>query len=171
MELPGANGQNLAVVEDRHRVVDETERRAGIALANDSASLSVARSFVASVLESWDREDPDNIVPLLTSEIVSNAVRHAAGRVVLELALSTRKSSAWRCGTVHPRRRSSGGRILAASVGMGSPSSSRLARSWGVERYEDHKVVWFEAPVSPRRPASPRPSSRLTPVARPATEG
>ena len=38
-----------------------------MALDNDSASLSVARSFVASTLESWDREDRDNIIPLLTS--------------------------------------------------------------------------------------------------------
>ena len=149
MELPGANGQNLAVVEDRPGVVDETDRRAGISLANNSASLSVARSFVASVLESWDRQDPDNIVPLLTSEIVSNAVRHAAGRIVLELVLDEEEIRVEvRDGapaTPVVRRSNPGG-----IGGHGLTIVESLARSWGVERYEDHKVVWFEAPVSPR---------------------
>ena len=148
MELPGANGQNLAVVEGRHRVVDETDRRAGISLANNSASLSVARSFVASVLGSWDREDPDNIVPLLTSEIVSNAVRHAAGAIILELALLDHEEVRVEVRDGAPAtpvvRRSNPGGI----GGHGLTIVESLARSWGVERYEDHKVVWFEAPVS-----------------------
>ena len=33
--------------------------------------------------------------------------------------------------------------------GHGLTIVESLARRWGVERYEDHKVVWFEAPVSP----------------------
>jgi anti-sigma regulatory factor (Ser/Thr protein kinase) len=147
VEFSAANGQNLAVVEGRHRVVDETDQRAGISLAHNSASLSVARSFVASVLESWDREDPDNIVPLLTSEIVSNAVRHAAGRITLELVLDEEevrvevRDGAPAAPVV---RRSNPGGI----GGHGLTIVESLARSWGVERYEDHKVVWFEAPVS-----------------------
>lgn len=150
MELSGANGANLAVVEGRSRVVDETDQRVGIALATDSTSLSVARSFVASVLESWDRQDPDNIVPLLASEIVSNAVRHAAGSIILELVLLNEEELRVEVRDGSPAapvvRRSNPGGI----GGHGLTIVESLARSWGVERYEDHKVVWFEAPVSRR---------------------
>ena len=34
--------------------------------------------------------------------------------------------------------------------GHGLTIVDTLARRWGVERYEDSKVVWFEAFVSPR---------------------
>jgi anti-sigma regulatory factor (Ser/Thr protein kinase) len=121
-----------------------------MALDNDSASLSVARSFVASTLESWDREDRDNIIPLLTSEIVSNAVRHAVGSVVLELALVNEDDLRVEVQDGSPaapviRRPNPGG-----IGGHGLTIVESLARCWGVQRYEDYKVVWFEAPVSPR---------------------
>jgi anti-sigma regulatory factor (Ser/Thr protein kinase) len=148
--MSGANGRNVAVVEGSYRAVDASDQRAGIALDADSASLSVARSFVASTLESWDREDPDNIVPLLTSELVSNAVRHAAGSVALELALLNGEDLRVEVQDGSPaapviRRPNPGG-----IGGHGLTIVESLARSWGVERYQDHKVVWFEAPVSPR---------------------
>ena len=88
MELSGAIRHNVAVVEGGHHAGDESEQRAAIVLASESASLFAARSFVCSMLELWDREDPENVVPLLTTEIVSNAVRHAVGSVGLELALA-----------------------------------------------------------------------------------
>ena len=64
----------------------------------------------------------------------------------------------WKCGTVRPRRpvvrRSNPGGI----GGHGLTIVESLARCWGVERYEDYKVVWFEAPVSPRVRIAPPPT-------------
>lgn len=150
MELSGAIRHNVAVVEGGHHAVDEREQRAAIVLASESASLLAARSFVCSMLELWDREDPENVVPLLTTEIVSNAVRHAGGSVCLELALlrdgDLRVEARDGCPDAPVVRRSNPGGV----GGHGLTIVDTLARRWGVERYEGSKVVWFEAFVSPR---------------------
>jgi anti-sigma regulatory factor (Ser/Thr protein kinase) len=135
---------------------DEGERRAWIVLASESSSLSIARCFVSSMLELWDYEDPNEIVPLLTSEIVSNAVRHAAGRVGLELALLDDEALRVQARDESPEtpviRRSSPDGI----GGHGLTIIDTLARRWGVERHDGSKVVWFETPVSPRSRSTPR---------------
>jgi anti-sigma regulatory factor (Ser/Thr protein kinase) len=149
VEFSGAIRDDVAVVEVGHRAVDETEQRAAIVLASESASLFAARSFVCSMLDLWDREDPENVVPLLTTEIVSNAVRHAVGSVYLELALlreNLRVEARDGCPDAPVVRRSNPGGV----GGHGLTIIDTLARRWGVERYEDSKLVWFEAHVSPR---------------------
>jgi anti-sigma regulatory factor (Ser/Thr protein kinase) len=130
----------------------EGEPRAEIVLAAEPSSLSTARCFVTSMLELWDREDPEQIAPLLTSEIVANALRHATGRIGLELSL--RNSEELR---VRVRDETPDAPVIPRSSpdgigGHGLTIIEALARSWGVERYEDCKVVWFETPVSPRAP-------------------
>ena len=145
--MSGSSWHNVAVVEDGYHAGEA--QRAGIELASDSASLSAARSFVSSALEKWDREDFDQIVPLLTSEIVSNAVRHAAGRINLEVALLNGEEL-----RVEVRDGSPDAPVIRRSNpdgigGHGLTIVDSLARRWGVERFENTKVVWFEAPVSP----------------------
>ena len=138
---------DVALVEGERRAVDERERRAGIVLAPESSSLSAARRFVSSMLELWDYEDPDEVVPLLTSEIVSNAVRHAVGSVGLELALLDGEELRVQARDESPDRpvirRSSPDGI----GGHGLTIIESLARRWGVELHEGFKVVWFETPV------------------------
>jgi anti-sigma regulatory factor (Ser/Thr protein kinase) len=140
----------VALAEGGRRPLDEVERRAWIVLASESSSLSAARCFVSDMLELWDYEDPDEIVPLLTSEIVSNAVRHAAGSVGLELALLDGEAL-----RVEARDESPDTPVIRRSSpdgigGHGLTIIETLARRWGVERHEGFKVVWFETPVSPR---------------------
>jgi anti-sigma regulatory factor (Ser/Thr protein kinase) len=124
-------------------------------LPSDPTSLSAARSFVGSMLDAWECEDRDEIVALLTSEIVSNAVRHATGNVGLEVAIVEDGELQVRARDHSPqaaviRRCNPGG-----AGGHGLNIVATLARRWGVDRYEDSKVVWFDAPVSPRlRPAT-----------------
>jgi anti-sigma regulatory factor (Ser/Thr protein kinase) len=143
---------NIALPEGECRIVGDGERRAGIVLAPESSSLSAARCFVSAALEGWDYEDSDEIVPLLTSEIVSNAVLHAGGSVGLELALLNGEELRVQARDESPDtpviRRSSPDGI----GGHGLTIIESLARRWGVERHEGFKVVWFETPVSPRRP-------------------
>jgi anti-sigma regulatory factor (Ser/Thr protein kinase) len=141
---------DIALAEGVCRAVDEGERRAWMVLASESSSLAIARCFVSSMLELWDYEDPHEIVPLLTSEIVSNAVRHAAGSVGLELALLNGEALLVQARDESPDRpvvrRYNPDRI----GGHGLTIIETLARRWGVEQHEGFKVVWFEAPVSPR---------------------
>jgi anti-sigma regulatory factor (Ser/Thr protein kinase) len=125
-------------------------RRAAIMLASEPASLSEARSFVAAMLDMWGREDPDAIVPLLTSEIISNAVRHAAGSVNLEVSLLNGDELRVQARDESPDspviRRSNPGGV----GGHGLAIIESLARRWGVERHAGCKVVWFETRVPPR---------------------
>lgn len=125
-------------------------RRAGILLASEPASPSEARSFVNAMLDVWGCEDPDEIVPLLTSEIISNAVCHAAGSINLELSLLDGGELRVQARDESPDspviRRSNPGGV----GGHGLAIVESLARRWGVERHEGCKVVWFEALVPPR---------------------
>jgi anti-sigma regulatory factor (Ser/Thr protein kinase) len=131
------------------------EKKASIVLTPVAASLSAARSFVSAMLDVWECEDPDQVAALLTSEIVSNAVRHAASLIGLKVAivdeqqLRVEASDEAPNATVatDPDRRDGEG-------GHGLHIVASLARRWGVERYDDHKVVWFETSVQPRHHAS-----------------
>ena len=156
MKSSESGAVDVALAEGVCGAVGESERRAGTVLAPDASSLSTARCFASSLLELWDYEDPDEIVPLLTSEIVSNAVRHAAGSVGLELVILDGETLQVRARDESPDtpviRRSSPDGI----GGHGLTIVESLARRWGVERHEGFKVVWFETPVSPRARATPR---------------
>ena len=150
MELSQSSRQDVALVDVPRSADDRAEQRAGIVLESESASLAAARSFVSAMLELWGCEDPEEIVPLLTSEIVSNAVRHATGKVSLELALLNHEEL-----RVQARDESPDAPVVQRSNpggvgGHGLTIIESLARRWGVERYDDFKVVWFETPVSPR---------------------
>jgi anti-sigma regulatory factor (Ser/Thr protein kinase) len=126
-------------------------RRASIVLSPRATSLSAARTFVSAMLELWRCDDPDHVAGLLTSELVSNAVRHAASTVGLEVGMVDEQQLRVRARdeapdatvALDPDRRSGEG-------GHGLKIIETLAQRWGVERYEDHKVVWFETFVSPR---------------------
>jgi anti-sigma regulatory factor (Ser/Thr protein kinase) len=144
----GSIRRDVALVDGDPR--EDDERRAAIVLIPGPASSSAGRSFVSSMLEQWDCEDPDEIVPLLTSEIVSNAVRHAKGSVSLQVALLHDDELRVEARDGSPdspviRRANPGG-----VGGHGLTIIESLARRWGVERHQDYKVVWFESSVAPR---------------------
>ena len=141
---------DVALAEGVCGALDEGERRAWIELASESSSLAIARGFVSSMLEFWDYQDPDEIVPLLTSEIVSNAVRHATGNLGLELALLNDEALRVQARDESPDRPVVRRCNPDGIGGHGLTIIETLARRWGVERHEGFKVVWFEVPVSPR---------------------
>jgi anti-sigma regulatory factor (Ser/Thr protein kinase) len=133
-------------------ISNQCKRHAAIVLDSVPASLAAARLFVSSMLEVWDCEDRDEVAALLTSEIVSNAVRHATGCVGLEVALvldgALRVEARDHSPDAPVVRRSNPG----VAGGHGLQIVHTLARRWGVDRYEETKVVWFETEVS-RRPS------------------
>jgi anti-sigma regulatory factor (Ser/Thr protein kinase) len=143
----------MGAAETAGGLKEETDRHATIVLASDPTSLATARSFVSSMLDVWECEDEAEVVALLTSEIVSNAVRHAVGSVGLEVAIVQQGDLRVQARDHSPhaaveKRSNPGG-----AGGHGLQIVAALASRWGVERYEDTKVVWFETPVSRRLPA------------------
>jgi anti-sigma regulatory factor (Ser/Thr protein kinase) len=52
-------------------------------LSRKVGSAARARSFVVATLDGWKCQDPDEVITLLTSELVTNAVRHADGPIVV----------------------------------------------------------------------------------------
>lgn len=118
-------------------------------------SAGAARRFVQDVLAAWDCDDPDGTAVLLTSEVVSNAVRHAADELGIDLRLDladdvlrveVHDGGAGDPQLQHPPHGSLGGRGLLLV--------DALARRWGADRDSTGKVVWFELQAR-RRPQSP----------------
>jgi anti-sigma regulatory factor (Ser/Thr protein kinase) len=109
-----------------------------------------ARDFVRRMLEVWEVDDPDEVAVLLTSEVVSNAVLHAATRLGLDIGLDDDvlrvevHDRAARRPVVRPPDTSAVG-------GRGLRLVEELARRWGTEAEGDGKVVWFEVSAPPRR--------------------
>jgi len=119
-------------------------------LPPEPASAGRARAFVADMLEVWDCNDTEEIAGLLTSEVVTNAVRHAGGDLVLEVSL---QAGTLRISTLD--RGPMWTQPIPAdphdSHGRGLLLVDSLARRWGVEQRATGKTVWFEVAVQPRR--------------------
>ncbi|MGH9090411.1 MAG: ATP-binding protein [Acidimicrobiales bacterium] len=135
-------------------------RRAGIDLAAVPESVRAARAFMASMLDVWSCDDMDRVVELLTSEIVSNAVRHASGPIRVEAALGDDGSLRVAATDDHPAAPALRDADPEAEGGRGIRLVQRLARRWGVETADGHKLVWFETTVAhrPRAPSRSLPS-------------
>ena len=92
------------------------------------------------------------VAQLLTSELVTNAVRHASLRAGQALCLRGRMGEAvvhlevWDGGTDGTVARREPSRDDAAG-GFGLELVARLARDWGVERDADGTTVWLDLPV------------------------
>lgn len=102
-----------------------------------------ARDFVAKVLRSWGLTRHLDTACLLTSELVTNAVRHGRGPV--ELRVSRRGPE-----TVIEVRDQGPGRVRRSAgpagdveTGRGLTIVERLADRWGVAPAADGKTVWF----------------------------
>lgn len=104
---------------------------------------ALARGFVTSTLSSWAVGDAFADVPLLASELVTNAVRHASGEVGLSIV---RSENAVRVAV------SDGSDALPVKVDPGTPHDGgwglhiveQLASRWGLEKYDGGKAVWCE---------------------------
>ena len=122
--------------------------RASCRLGPTLAAPAAAREFVASRLRSWgvDTRYPD--VELLTSELVTNAVRHAHGEV--EVTIDLLDSD---CVRLEVRDRSERLPVLrplesARDGGWGLHIVGRIAKRWGLEQHTGEKTIWCEiAPV------------------------
>lgn len=122
--------------------------QAVITLAPEPASARRARQFINATLQEWRCSDLVEIVALLTSELVTNAVLHAGTEVdlslrhggdVIQIAVADRSSSP--PVIKDPPAEAAGGRGMVLLDAM--------AATWSVVPTEAGKVVWFEVPATP----------------------
>jgi len=123
----------------------QMEREQRVELPPWPSSAGDARRFVARALDTVPPEARDVSI-LLASELVTNALLYARGRIVLRV---TPTQAAYRIsvedttpGEVAPRKVP-----VTATSGRGLALVDRLSASWGVESRPDQgKDVWFEVP-------------------------
>lgn len=113
--------------------------------------LRPARALVRAVLDVWDCDDQDDVGALLTSEVVTNAMRHAAGVLALQLDISL-SSGVARVAVEDPTPVLPVPReyTVDAVNGLGLRLVEMLATRWGASPTDRGKVVWFEFPIHPR---------------------
>jgi anti-sigma regulatory factor (Ser/Thr protein kinase) len=109
-------------------------------------SVSEARRHVRQVLEAQPQELVD-VAELLTSELVTNAIRH--GATGFELKIDVGKN-------IRVEVRDEGaGRPAVVAAGPHDPSGrglgivEALSIAWGVIPTADGKTVWYELPLAP----------------------
>ena len=123
---------------------------AALSLTPDTRSVAVARHYVGDLLADAGVTDSFAYPAVLaTSELVTNAVVHAATRVDLrvEIAGGTLRVEVVDYGDGCPVY----ARVAPdADYGRGLMVVSRVATRWGVDLELDRKSVWFELPRSSR---------------------
>ncbi|HXZ65448.1 MAG TPA: ATP-binding protein, partial [Streptosporangiaceae bacterium] len=115
------------------------------ALPSELTSASRARSVIRRPLRRWGLTDLLPTAELLVSELVTNAVRYAQGKIGLRLVLENGlvcevlDDSAALPRLRHPDDSDERGRGLQVV--------SQLAQRWGARRAASGKVVWCELAV------------------------
>ncbi|MHB1988121.1 MAG: ATP-binding protein [Acidimicrobiales bacterium] len=120
----------------------EAERR----FVSDETSPSAARTFVAEMLQLWDCEDLEEVACLLTSELVSNAVIHAATEVVLRMELEPPVLRVEVADEL-PELPAALALTPDSEHGRGLHLIEALSRRWGSRPSPPGKIVWFELDV------------------------
>lgn len=116
-------------------------------LPHDLLSVREARHFLRSTLAGWEMSALEDASQLVVSELVTNAITHAASACQLRLS---RSSSTLRvevvdggAGTPDPKPPTAGG-----EHGRGMHIVAALALAWGTELLDEGgKVVWADLPL------------------------
>ena len=130
-------------------MLEPREIRASVGLEAAASSPALARKYIRDICNAANLgEDVCEIAALLTSELVTNAVKYGGSRATLDatapggrLRVAIRdENPALPVVGVHPTVTDEGGRGLQLVAA--------LASEWGVERTTDGgKAVWFELTI------------------------
>ncbi len=136
------NGYAQRMPEQR----DGRPDRAWRTFAPDPSEVFAARHFVASVLEAWGLELED--LPLLVSELATNAVLHARSDFEVTV-IKSRERVRVEVFDQNTRLPSFAAAPPDAYSGRGLVILRELATAWGVESHSDvGKTIWFEVAVA-----------------------
>jgi anti-sigma regulatory factor (Ser/Thr protein kinase) len=112
-------------------------------MTGDAGAIPAARRQVKSMIAEI-REDLAATAELLTDELLTNAVQHGGGKFYLVAKIEADRlrvvvSDVWPSApvTVYP----SGHQL---ERGRGMTIVDAMASSWGIERSDSRKAVWFE---------------------------
>jgi anti-sigma regulatory factor (Ser/Thr protein kinase) len=119
-----------------------SEETARVSLPATASAPRAARAIVAEHCASWDTDSVETAL-LLTSELVTNAVRHGRSDVRLQVAVDgdLLRVDVGDDNSRHPLRKPSD---LGALDGRGLQIVELLALRWGVDDEPLGKRVWFE---------------------------
>jgi DNA-binding NarL/FixJ family response regulator len=134
------------VAQEVVRVATEAARAAGLRYRRHLASPSEARHAARRTLEAWDGDRKHlDVIELLISELVTNAVVHAASEVDVVLIVGTDR---FRIEVSDSDPSPFDGRQAEAHEenGRGLALVDVLSGSWGVEHAPGGKTVWAELP-------------------------
>ena len=139
--------EGLAAVAGALEMVEQAVAEARSRLAAEVQSAGSARRFVETTLEEWDCADSLEIVKLLVSELVTNAVVHAGSdaEVVVQLTPSVLHIEVMDDSPVMPVLRKPGS---SDTSGRGLALVENFASAWGTRRLAHGKSVWFDVPRS-----------------------
>jgi anti-sigma regulatory factor (Ser/Thr protein kinase) len=114
-----------------------------IALPGELTSVRAGRLFARDVVREWGFDGLADDVQLATSELITNAVRHAGSDVVLSLRLDRKLTV--EVVDSHPelRRPEVAADDVLATSGRGLHIVAAVSSDWGVRRVRDGKAVWF----------------------------
>lgn len=127
--------------------VEEAVAEARSRLHPELRSAGSARRFVDSTLSSWSVGGPRDVVKLLVSELVTNAVVHARSEAEVVVQLTTTSIR------VEVRDRSPELPVVRTpdpydTSGRGMSLVDTFATAWGVRPLPTGKGIWFEVPRS-----------------------
>ena len=113
-------------------------------------SAASARRFVDETLRRWECDELFDVVGLLTSELVTNAILHAHSEIELSVRLTP---NAVRIDVADHSALLPSPRDAAEedTSGRGLGLVEALATSWGVDERPGGKSVWFELPRPDRQ--------------------
>ncbi|MFG3439208.1 ATP-binding protein [Nonomuraea sp. NPDC047897] len=133
--------------------VDPAVRTASWKLARTPSALRRARRVTRHKLACWGAADQSDVVELLVSELVANAMEHARGTIRLTISM---EDGLLRCEVEDdapelPRMRQA---RLEDETGRGLQLVDMLSCCWGADHTAHGKVVWFEVPVPAAEPVA-----------------
>ncbi|GAB2947083.1 hypothetical protein GCM10027075_54330 [Streptomyces heilongjiangensis] len=121
------------------------ERVAQWELPGDPAVVSHARVAVTEQLAAWGLDDLAFTTELIASELVTNAIRHAAGHVQLRLLRDRSLICEVFDGSgTSPRLRRA---CIEDEGGRGLFLVAQLTERWGTRYTPDGKIIWAEQPL------------------------
>lgn len=132
--------------------VEEILLRSRRTLDPDITSSAAARRFMEETLRRWSCGEVLDVVNLLVSELVTNAVVHGGSQAEVSVVL-TPHALRVEVGDhderiPEPKREGDDW----ATSGRGLALVESLSRTWGIDRVDGGKVIWFEVD-RPDRPA------------------
>ena len=150
---PRATVDQILAVAGVLDAVEEILRSRRRSLEPSVGSGALARRFMEETLDRWACADVLDVVNLLVTELVTNAVVHGGSQADVSVVLTTTalRVEVTDASTTIPEVNEAED---WATSGRGLALVENLSRRWGIDRLEQGKVIWFEVD----RPDEPRPS-------------